>query len=242
VSAATYINPFLGAGGLHAGRVDQGQDFTLSPGSHIGAIGRARILEVQPNWYQGQPAIFYELLEGPRKGQIIYVGEQINPLVQPGQVVQAGQPIGTYAPSGTGVEIGLGGGGGRTYAQAHGEHGEGETPAGLGIAKFLTELGVNTGRVYGTSQQTKEAKEALEHGGSDAQSGGVVGNVAGPSQLLVEGLEKIFKPIGTKLALYAVLILGAVGMMIFGLSELLKPVGGPDLAGGAKKIAKGAAA
>jgi hypothetical protein len=56
----------------------------------------------------------------------------------------------------------------------------------------------------------------------------------------IKGAIDVVKPIATKVSLYGVLIFGAVAMMIFGLSELLKPVGGPDLAGKVKAGAKAA--
>lgn len=82
-----------------------------------------------------------------------------------------------------------------------------------------------------TSAELAEEKA----GGANA---GIVNEVVSPAG---ESIVKWVKPVATKLALYGVLILGAVGMMIFGLSELLKPVGGPDLAGKAKGVARDAA-
>lgn len=59
---------------------------------------------------------------------------------------------------------------------------------------------------------------------------GVVGEAEGAARNAVgEGLVNWIKPVATKLTLYAVFILGAVVMMVFGLSELLKPVGGPSV-------------
>ena len=46
------------------------------------------------------------------------------------------------------------------------------------------------------------------------------------------------EPIAKKVTLYAFFIVGAVALMVFGVSELLKPVGGPDLAGKAKTAGK----
>lgn len=55
---------------------------------------------------------------------------------------------------------------------------------------------------------------------------------------VVTDVVEAARPEATRVGLYAVLILGAVAMMVFGFSELLKPVGGPDLAGKAKSAGK----
>lgn len=248
-NAGVYVNPFANAGKVTPGRLDQGQDFNLTPGAPIGAIGKAKIIEVQPNWYAGQPAIFYQLLEGPRKGEILYVGEQINPTVTAGEIVDAGQTIATYASSGTGIEYGIGGGGGRTLQQATvGPYsGSGATPAGEAFAKQLKELGgpgasssSGGGLCSGLGPASFVCKPAeLAKEGVDAATGAIGEGASDIGKEAIEGGISLVKPIATKLTLYGVLIFAAVGMMIFGLSELLKPVGGPDVRGALAGLAKG---
>jgi hypothetical protein len=244
VSTAAYVNPFLGAGAVHAERIDEGQDFALTPGAPIRAVGKSRVLQIQPNWYQGQPAIFYELLDGPQAGKVVFVGEQITPAVHVGQVLNAGDVVGHYASSGTGIEIGYGTQSGQTLAQATTGYTEGKpTPAGEQFSSFLHQLGVSTSSGSSSSsgggfhcplpgplsiackpaELGNEAREAVESGAED------VGKKA------AEGIVNLVKPTATKLSLYAVLLVGAVAMMVFGTSELLKPVGGPDLRGKVKK-------
>jgi murein DD-endopeptidase MepM/ murein hydrolase activator NlpD len=118
-------------------------DFSLPPGSPIRAIGAARVLSVQPNWFKGQPLVDYELTAGPEKGHVVYVAEQITPGVRPGQRLRAGQVIGRVARSGTGIETGWGTKSGRTLAAATTGYVEGEvTKAGLSFGGFLRALGV----------------------------------------------------------------------------------------------------
>jgi murein DD-endopeptidase MepM/ murein hydrolase activator NlpD len=137
--AQGYVNPIPGA---VIGRTDMGVDANLKVGSPIRAIGDSKVLGISPNWYKGQPYVQLQLLNGPQAGKIYYVAEQIAPKVKPGQTVKAGQPIGTYAPSGTGIEIGWGSPtAGRTEAQATTGYSEGQvTKAGAQFRSFLGGL------------------------------------------------------------------------------------------------------
>lgn len=137
--AKGYVNPIPGA---VIGRTDMGVDATLKPGAPIRAIGDSRVVGISPNWYKGQPYLQLQLLNGPQKGRYYYVAEQIAPSVKPGQAVRAGQPIGTFANSGTGIEIGWGSPTpGRTLAQATTGYTEGQvTKAGSNFRSFLGGL------------------------------------------------------------------------------------------------------
>lgn len=145
--AGGYVNPL--PGGFAAGRTDMGVDFTAAPGAPILAIGDARILGIYPNWYppggpNGGNLLEYELLSGPSAGRKVYVAEQIEVTVHPGESVRAGAVIGRYASSGTGIETGWAAGGGVTLAQASTGYNEGEvTPAGTSFRDFLRSLGVS---------------------------------------------------------------------------------------------------
>lgn len=131
-----YVNPLSG---FTKGRTDQGVDASAAPGTPIKAIGNGRVLGVSPNWYKGQPYVSYELTEGPERGKVVYVAEQITPAVNAGEEVRAGQPIGHYAPSGTGIEMGFGTRTpGQTLAKATTGYSEGqETQAGKEFKRFL---------------------------------------------------------------------------------------------------------
>lgn len=138
-----YVNPIRGA---TLGRTDMGVDFNMPVGTPIRAIGDSRVVHIYPNWYAGQPYVLLQLLNGPKKGKYYYVAEQIAPHVKPGQVLHAGDTIGTYASQGTGIEMGWGSPGWQTLAQATGRDNAGvgdhaNTPAGLNFRNFLGSLG-----------------------------------------------------------------------------------------------------
>lgn len=137
--ARGYVNPIPGA---VLGRTDMGVDATLKPGAPIRAIGNSRVVAVEPGWFQGQPKVVLRLLDGPQAGRDYYVAEQITPNVRQGQAVRAGQPIGTFAPSGTGIEIGWNASNpAQTLAQATTGYTEGQvTRAGQNFRSFLGDL------------------------------------------------------------------------------------------------------
>lgn len=139
-----YANPFARASNLQPGRIDQGADFSgLSPGDPIAALADSKIVGITPNWYNGQPAIFTQILTGPDAGKFVYYAEQLDPTVQVGDIVNAGQQIATYAPNGTGLELGWAANATQTLAAATTGYQEGEaTPAGQSFRAFLTLLGV----------------------------------------------------------------------------------------------------
>lgn len=138
-AAGGYVNPIPGA---RAGRTDQGVDATLNPGDPILALGRSKVIGIIPNWFSGQPFVWLQLLDGADAGRYYYVAEQITPAVQPGQIIDAGAPIGTYSATGTGLELGWATSTGQTLARATTGYVEGEaTQAGQSFRQFLTSLG-----------------------------------------------------------------------------------------------------
>jgi murein DD-endopeptidase MepM/ murein hydrolase activator NlpD len=148
------VNPFAAAKGLKPERVDMGQDFAMTPGSPILALGDSKVLGVIHNWYQGQPYVWFQLLNehggtsptqaAPYAGQFWYVAEQITPSVSVGQTVKAGQQVATYAASGTGIETGFAAPGGSTLAQAHHDVGANHfSIEGQAFSELLSKLGVH---------------------------------------------------------------------------------------------------
>lgn len=138
-----YVDPFSQASSLSAERIDQGQDFSMAPGSPILAPGDSKVLGILPNWFDGEPYVALQLTSGPLAGHNYYLAEQINPTVKPGQTVKAGQQIATYASSGTGIEIGWAGTNWQqTLAQATTGYTEGQqTHAGDSFHQFLIDIG-----------------------------------------------------------------------------------------------------
>lgn len=141
---ASYINPLQYV--THWERTDQGVDANMPVGAPILAPGAIKILAIEPGWYAGQPLVYWELLGGPDAGRVQYVAEEITNIAPPGSILQQGQPIARYAPSGTGIEFGWSTPNGVTLAVATTGYEEGQvTPAGQSIRQWLNNLGANAG-------------------------------------------------------------------------------------------------
>ena len=126
---ATYIDPLRFVTVWE--RTDQGVDAQMPVGAPILAPCRVKILAVEPDWYAGQPLVYFELLEGPDAGKVQYVAEQITDIAPAGTILQQGQPVARYASRGTAIEYGWSTMNGITLARATTGYEEGEiTPAG----------------------------------------------------------------------------------------------------------------
>jgi hypothetical protein len=144
VNGAGYIDPLMYVN--HWERTDQGVDANLPVGAPILAPGKIKILAVEPDWYAGQPLIYWELLDGRQAGQVQYVAEEITDLARPGTILQQGQVIARYAASGTGIEFGWSTPDGVTLAVATGGYEEGQiTAAGHYMRAWLNSLGAKAG-------------------------------------------------------------------------------------------------
>jgi murein DD-endopeptidase MepM/ murein hydrolase activator NlpD len=145
-SARGYVSPFVTK--ARPSRVDQGADYCLNPGDPIRAIGDAQVVNIQQNWYNGQPLVWYKLLGGSLAGKYVYVAEEIILAVKPGQQVRAGTTIATYASSGTCIEAGFADANGATLARSTGGYKEGwTTAAGVSYNKLMTEMGIPTAKI-----------------------------------------------------------------------------------------------
>jgi hypothetical protein len=143
VTSTRYINPLRYV--TVWGRTDQGVDAGMPVGAPILAPCRIKVLAVIPNWFAAQPLVYYELLEGPQAGRVQYVAEQITD-VTPVGILQQGQPIARFAPTGTDIEFGWAVLDGRTLARATTGYTEGQvTPAGRSIRAWLNALGAGAG-------------------------------------------------------------------------------------------------
>jgi hypothetical protein len=144
VSDASYIDPLQYV--TRWERTDQGVDANMPVGAPILAPTQIKILAIEPNWYLGQPLVYWELLDGADAGRIQYVAEEITAIAPPGSILQQGQVIARYAASGTGIEFGWSTPNGITLAMATTGYEEGQaTPAGLSIRAWLNSLGANAG-------------------------------------------------------------------------------------------------
>jgi hypothetical protein len=144
VSNATYVNPLRYVTVWE--RTDQGVDATMPVGAPILAPCRVKILAIIPDWYAGQPLVYFELLDGPDAGKVQYVAEQITSVARAGTYLQQGQAIARFAASGTGIEYGWSTPNGTTLAVATTGYEEGQvTPAGQSIRAWLNSLGAHAG-------------------------------------------------------------------------------------------------
>jgi hypothetical protein len=127
-------------------RSDQGVDAQMPVGAPILAPCRVKILAVEPDWYAGQPLVYFELLDGADAGQVQYVAEQITDIAPPGSILQQGQTVAKYASRGTAIEYGWSTINGITLARATTGYEEGEiTPAGQSMRAWLNGLGAGAG-------------------------------------------------------------------------------------------------
>lgn len=145
-----YANPLAQATGIAWERTDEGVDASMTPGSPLEAFAPSTVMGIVP-FYAGQPAILFRINSGLLAGKWWYLAEQVTPAVVTGQTVAAGQTVATYAPAGTGIEIGWwtpdGG-----YPLAHAKYHEGDaTPAGADFRFLLQALGANPGTGAGQS-------------------------------------------------------------------------------------------
>jgi hypothetical protein len=144
VSDAIYIDPlrFVSVWG----RTDQGVDATMPVGAPILAPCPVKVLAIIPDWYAGQPLVYFELLNGPDAGKVQYVAEQITDIARPGTFLQQGQAVARFARSGTAIEFGWSTLNGVTLARATTGYEEGQqTPAGKSIRAWLNSLGAGAG-------------------------------------------------------------------------------------------------
>ena len=147
-TGAGYINPLRYVSVWE--RTDQGVDASMPVGSPILAPSKIKILAIEPDWYAGQPLVYWELLEGADAGKVQFVAEQITDIARPGSILQQGQTIARFAPSGTGIEFGWSTVNGITLAMATTGYEEGQmTPAGRSIRAWLNALGANAGPDHG---------------------------------------------------------------------------------------------
>jgi hypothetical protein len=144
VTNATYIDPLQYVSVW--GRTDQGVDASMPVGAPILAPCAIKVLAIIPNWYAGQPLVYFELLAGPDAGKVQYVAEQITDIAPAGSILQRGQPVARYAASGTAIEYGWSTLNGVTLARATTGYEEGQaTPAGQSMRAWLSSLGADAG-------------------------------------------------------------------------------------------------
>jgi hypothetical protein len=122
-----------------------GVDASAAPGTPILAPNTSKVVGFVDNWYQGQPYMELQILDGPNAGKVWYVAEQITDLPKQWAVIPKGQPVAKFASSGTGIEIGWAypKNPNQTLAQGTSGYSEGaQTAAGKSFRNYLASLGV----------------------------------------------------------------------------------------------------
>ena len=137
-STAVYLNPLRKVSGLMVERIDMGADFGGS--GPVYAIGDGVITNAtgnSPGW-PGGGWITYQLTDGPAKGMVVYLAEDVTPTVQAGQHVTPNTVIANMYNGGAGIETG--------WAMPDSSSAESQLPAAGGISgggPFPTAVGKN---------------------------------------------------------------------------------------------------
>jgi hypothetical protein len=140
-AVAAYVNPFS-AGRWSPARIDMGLDYIPAHLEPVLAIGAAKILgsDSHSGWPGGH-YIWYQLLSGDHKGEIVYVAEHLRHLAPVGKQVDAGQKIAMALPGSPWTESGWARRDGRTRAAPCYKEGD-RTNSGKTFARFMRTLGV----------------------------------------------------------------------------------------------------
>jgi hypothetical protein len=140
-----YVYPF--SPGISWGRIDQGQDMAGS--GPIAAIGDAQVIAgSQGGWPGTGDGLVYQLLNGPRSGQDIYVYENVKRTVGIGSKVSAGQTIADLLPAYPHLEMGFSDPSGTPLANPEyvGKEDGTETKYGKEMHAFLEALASGGGK------------------------------------------------------------------------------------------------
>jgi hypothetical protein len=137
-AAAVYRNPLRAVASLALERIDMGVDFGGS--GPVYALGDAVVTNADANnaGWPGGGWITYKLTDGPAKGLMVYLAEDVKPTVQVGQKVTSSTVIGDMLNGGAGIETG--------WARSDASSAESQlAEAGSisGQGPFPTEVGLN---------------------------------------------------------------------------------------------------
>ena len=149
-----YRNPLRDLAALRPSRVDMGVDYTgYGP---IWALGPGVVLSTTSSGWPGGTFVSYELTGGRAAGLVVYVAEDLEPLVSVGQEVTADTVLGTMYEGPSGIETGWAdpSADGSTMAGDAGQfRGANATAFGTNFSALLASLGAPPG-VAGPSVPT----------------------------------------------------------------------------------------
>ena len=141
-----YLDPLRGVERLSPSRIDQGVDYTgFGP---VYAVGDGVVLTTGNSGWPGGTFVSYRLTDGRASGLVVYVAEDIDPLVAVGQTVTAHSAVGTMYEGPSGIETGWAdpSGDGMTMAgDARQFWGSNSTAFGANFSTLLAFLGAPPG-------------------------------------------------------------------------------------------------
>ena len=145
-SPGQYANPLRAITALTPERIDQGVDYSgIGP---IYALGDGVVIATTIPGWPGGTFIAYELINGPANGLVVYAAEDIIPIVQIGDTVNANTALGITYAGPDGIETGWADGAniGNTMARTYGEfNGSNTTAFGANFSQLLQQLGAPGG-------------------------------------------------------------------------------------------------
>src|SRR4051794_24296422 len=139
--ADAYVNPFS-QGSWSPGRIDMGVDMIPNHREPIRAIGAATVLgSTTKSGWPGGRYLWYQLLSGNHKGEIVYVAEHLRDLRPAGRRIKSGDRVATAVPGYPYIETGWANEDGSTRASPCYKEGE-ATHSGKTFARFLYRIGL----------------------------------------------------------------------------------------------------
>jgi len=145
-SPGTYADPLRGLNALTPERIDQGVDY--SGYGPVYALGDGVVLSTVNAGWPGGTFISYRLADGPAGGLVVYVAEDIDPVVTVGQAVDAGTVLGLVYEGPDGIETGWAdpSGNGVSMANDAGQFsGANSTVFGASFSRLLASVGAPPG-------------------------------------------------------------------------------------------------
>jgi hypothetical protein len=141
-SSGGYVNPLGQNADWLPERTDMGVDYApLHPSVPVLAIGDARVLgSTMSSGWPGGAFIWYQLLGGDHRGDIVYVAETLSGLAPARTTVHAGDRIAVAHTGGTGIETGWATASGAARAAPCYSEGM-DTNSGKEFTRFMKALG-----------------------------------------------------------------------------------------------------
>ncbi len=157
-STTGYANPLRAVIALTPERIDQGVDFAgFGP---LYAMGNGVVLNTVGSGWPGGTFIAYQLSDGPARGLVVFVAEDVQPSVQIGDTVNSNTVLGHMYAGPDGIETGWADGSRLpdTMAHSYGQYGGSNSTAfGDNFSRFLQSVGAPGGILSGAPRGTLPA-------------------------------------------------------------------------------------